>query len=231
MAVSDNANVGMIADRLNQVHARINAACQRVGRTANDVRLVAVSKGHDSKAIRLAHHAGQREFAENYVQEFARKASEVVDLEPLRWRFIGHLQRNKIKEVAPIECAVDTVDSARLADALNKKAQEINRVLEVMIQVNVAEEDQKAGCRVNDLESLVGHIQRLDCLRLKGLMTIPPLEEDPENSRPWFNKLRLLAVRYSLSELSMGMSSDLEIAIEEGSTMVRVGTAIFGPRS
>jgi pyridoxal phosphate enzyme (YggS family) len=181
-------------------------------------------------AVRYAYQAGQRAFGENYIQQLSSKASELSDLEALEWRFIGHLQRNKVKDVARIGCAIDTVDSERLAEALDKKAGELQRALDVLIQVNVAQEEQKAGCRVVDLEALIAFVQSRNWLRLKGLMTIPPLEEEPEACRGWFRELRQLAERFSLTELSMGMSDDLEVAIEEGATMVRVGTAIFGPR-
>jgi pyridoxal phosphate enzyme (YggS family) len=230
MAVDDIKRAASIADGLEKVRARIADACRTAGRSVDTVRLIAVTKGHDATAVRYAYQAGQRAFGENYIQQLSTKASELADLDPIEWRFIGHLQRNKVRDVARIGCAIDTVDSQRLAEALDKKAGEMQRVLDVLIQVNVAEEQQKAGCRVADLESLVALVQSLQWLRLKGLMTIPPLEEEPEACRGWFRELRLLAERFSLNELSMGMSDDLEVAIEEGATMVRVGTAIFGPR-
>ena len=230
MAVDDIKRAASIAEGLETVRARIADACRTAGRSVDSVRLIAVTKGHDAMAVRYAYQAGQSAFGENYIQQLSAKASELVDLDALEWRFIGHLQRNKVKDVARIGCSVDTVDSERLAEALDKKASELNSVLDVLIQVNVAEEQQKAGCRVADLESLVAFVQNLQCLHLKGLMTIPPFEEEPETCRPWFRELRLLAERFSLTELSMGMSDDLEVAIEEGSTMVRVGTAIFGSR-
>ncbi len=230
MAVDDIKRAAGIAEGLQRVRARIADACRSVGRSLDSVRLIAVTKGHDAMAIRYAYRAGQRAFGENYIQQLSSKASELTDLDALEWRFIGHLQRNKVKDVARIGCAVDTVDSERLAEAIDRKACELQRVLDVLIQVNVAEEEQKAGCRVADLESLVAFVQSRQGLRLTGLMTIPPLEEEPEACRGWFRELRLLAESFSLTELSMGMSDDLEVAIEEGATMVRVGTAIFGPR-
>jgi len=230
MAVDDIKRAADIADGLQSVRSRITAACRTANRSVDTVRLIAVTKGHDAMAVRYAYRAGQRAFAENYIQQLSSKASELSDLDALEWRFIGHLQRNKVKDVVRIGCTVDTVDSERLAEALDNKARELQRGLDILIQVNVAEEPQKAGCRVADLESLVVWVQSLQYLRLKGLMTIPPLEEEPEACRPWFRELRRLAARFSLTELSMGMSDDLEVAIEEGATMVRVGTAIFGSR-
>lgn len=230
MAVDDVGRAASIADGLERVRARIVDACRKADRNVDSVRLIAVTKGHDASAIRYAYQAGQRAFGENYIQQLSSKASELTDLDALQWRFIGHLQRNKIRDVVRIGCTIDTVDSVRLAEALDGKASESQRVLDVLIQVNVAEEGQKAGCRVADLETLVTFVQSRPALCLKGLMTIPPLEEESEACRPWFRELRLLAERFSLAELSMGMSDDLEVAIEEGSTMVRVGTAIFGPR-
>lgn len=230
MAVDDIKRAADIAEGLQSVRARIAAACRTANRSIDTVRLIAVTKGHDAMAVRYAYQAGQRAFAENYIQQLSSKASELSDLDALEWRFIGHLQRNKAKDVVRIGCTVDTVDSKRLAETLDNRARELQHVIDILIQVNVAEEPQKAGCRVADLETLVASVQRLQFLRLKGLMTIPPLEEEPEACRQWFRELRLLAARFSLTELSMGMSDDLEVAIEEGSTMVRVGTAIFGSR-
>ncbi len=192
--------------------------------------LVAVSKGHGAEKIQAAYDAGQRVFGENYAQELADKASLLERHGDVAWRFIGHLQRNKAKLVVPMVTSIDSVDSTRLARALDRQAAQIDRRLEVLVQVNVAREPQKSGCVPEDLESVVTVIQGCTHLDLRGLMTIAPLEEDPEAARAHFERLRELSAEFSLPELSMGMSDDMEIAIEEGSTIVRIGTAIFGPR-
>ncbi len=218
-----------IVARLAAVRARIDAACARVGRDPAEVTLVAVSKRHGPAAIREAYAAGQRVFGENYVQELAQKAEALADLADLRLHFIGHLQRNKAKAVRRVAGVVETVDSTRLADALEAARGEAG-VLPVLVQVNVAREPQKAGCDPDALAALVDHVRGLPSLRLEGLMTVPPAADDPEAARPVFRALAALARTHGLAALSMGMSADLEVAIEEGATMVRVGTAIFGAR-
>lgn len=217
-----------VAERLASVRARIEAAVAAAGREPGSVRLVAVSKRHPPEAIREAHAAGQRIFGESYAQELEAKAAALADLD-LEWRFIGHLQRNKAKVVVGAGAGVDSVDSRRLASALHKRASGEGAVLGVRIQVNVAGEAQKSGVDPAELDSLVAHVGGLDALRLEGLMTIPPAG-DPEDARPHFRALVAHAARHGLPVRSMGMSSDLEVAIEEGATEVRVGTAIFGPR-
>ncbi len=217
-----------VAERLAAVRDRIARACARARRDPRDVKLVAVSKTHGPSAIRAAYEAGQRAFGENYVQELVKKAEALGDLPDLELHFIGHLQRNKAKAVRHVTQVVETVDSARLADALDKAAD--GRALSVLLQVNVAGEAQKSGCAPESLPELVAHVRTLPSLRLLGLMTVPPASDDPETSRPWFAALAALAREHGLDALSMGMSADLEVAIEEGATIVRVGSAIFGPR-
>jgi pyridoxal phosphate enzyme (YggS family) len=212
------------------VRARIEAACARAGRDPAEVTLVAVSKRQSADAIRAAYAAGQRVFGENYVQELAQKAAALADLEALRLHFIGHLQRNKAKAVRKVAYAVETVDSVGLADALEAAGRDHADVLPVLVQVNVAREPQKSGCDPDALPALVAHVRALPSLRLEGLMTVPPASEDPEAARRYFRTVRALAAEHGLSALSMGMSADLEVAIEEGATLVRVGTAIFGAR-
>lgn len=219
-----------IATRLEAVRARIDAACARAGREPGSVALVAVSKTQPAEAVRAAYLAGQRVFGENYVQELAEKSKSLADLAELRWHFIGHLQRNKAKDVAAVARCVETVDSPRLAEALAKRATPGAPPLEVMLQVNVGGEAQKSGCAPAELPALIDAVRAQPSLSLRGLMTVPPLGEAPEASRPHFRALRELAGRHGLRELSMGMSADLEVAIEEGATTVRVGTAIFGSR-
>jgi PLP dependent protein len=220
-----------VAAGMAAVRARIDAACERAGRPAGSLRLLAVSKGQGVAAIRAAYALGQRELGENYVQELERKANELSDLADIRFRFIGRLQRNKAKHVVAIGCAVDCVDSLALATALSERAVALSRRLEVLIQVNVDREPQKAGAVPETLPELCAAVQALPALSLAGLMAIPRAHEDPEQARPAFRELRQLGERLGLRELSMGMSSDLEVAVGEGATMVRVGTAIFGPRA
>lgn len=233
-----------IREGLEQVRERIERACARAGRSSSEVTLVAVSKTHPAEAVREAYAAGQRVFGENYVQELSEKSAALADLEGLRWHFIGHLQRNKVKDVARVGAligaerspsrsgatvVIETVDSARLAIEIDKRAAASK--VPVLLQVNVAGEAQKSGCTPDELETLVRAVRELEHLELRGLMTVPPLGEAPEASRPHFARLRALAERHGLGELSMGMSADLEVAIEEGATLVRVGTAIFGARA
>jgi pyridoxal phosphate enzyme (YggS family) len=230
MAPGKERCVSDIVERLEAVKTRMAAACRRAGRPLDSVCLVAVAKRQPNDYIRIAYRAGQRDFGENYMQELTAKAAELSDLEGIRWRFVGHLQRNKVKEALRVCHSIDTVDSVRLAEALHRRAVGANRPIEAMIQVNVGSEQQKAGCAIEQVESLAGSIRALDAISLRGLMAIPPAEADPEQCRPWFRRLRVLAVALGLPELSMGMSDDMEVAIEEGATMIRVGTAIFGPR-
>lgn len=216
--------------RLGAVRERIARACERAGREPSSVRLVAVSKVHGPEMIRAAYDAGQRDFGENYVQEMVGKARALAELRDLRWRFIGHLQRNKAKHVVEVARAVETVDSTRLAEALDRRARAQGARLEVLLQVNVGGEARKSGCAPGEVDALVAAVRGLEALELRGLMTVPPHTGDPEGARPFFRTLRLLAERHALAELSMGMTHDLEVAVEEGATIVRVGTAIFGAR-
>lgn len=214
-----------IAERLREVRARIAAATTGLGRDPADIRLVAVSKFHPVESIRDALDAGQTTFGENYVQELVAKAPA---LPGAAFHFIGHLQKNKIKDVLKFAKCIETVDSIALAESIERRAQ---TPIDIFIQVNVAAEPQKSGCSTDELPRLLDTIAGFSKLRVRGLMTIPPQSDLPEASRPHFRALRELAGRNGLSELSMGMSADLEVAIEEGATLVRVGTAIFGPRA
>ena len=215
---------------LERLNERIDRACAHAGRNRDQVRLIAVSKGHPEEAIREAHVAGLRVFGENYAQELARKAEALSDLEGIQWRFIGHLQRNKIKLIERARASVDTVDSARLAEAISARAGARGTTVEVLLQVNVGREPQKSGCLPEDLPTLVDSVRALQNVDLAGLMTVAPHFEDPMDSRPVFAELRRLAEAHGLSELSMGMTHDLEAAVLEGATMLRIGTALFGPR-
>ena len=223
-----------IESRLAALHARVHGAARRAGRDVHDVRLIAVSKRHGLDAIRAAHAAGQRDFGENFAQELERKRTALADLPDLRWHFIGGLQRNKARRV--LGCAlVQTVDRQPLAEAIARRADPA-RPQEVLVQVNF-DEPQKSGVRPEHLNEALAAVAALPGLRLAGLMTIPP-RGTPEETRKYFVQLRMLlqAARDALSlppefrQLSMGMSADFEVAVEEGATLVRVGTALFGPR-
>lgn len=222
-----------IAERLAAVRARIAEATTRAGRPEGSVRLLAVSKTKSEALIREAYAAGQRDFGENYAQELATKAMALADLKDLRWHMIGPLQRNKAKLVVPVAKVVHTVDRPELAEELSKRAAGTGKTPQVLLEVNVAGEASKAGCTPEGAVGLAALVRELPHLDLVGLMTIPPDTDDRELARPFFRRLRELrdALGGGLAELSMGMSHDFEIAIEEGATIVRVGTAIFGARS
>lgn len=215
-----------LEDRLSEVRERITNACARAGRSAETVQLLAVTKVFGPEAIREAYALGLREFGENYVQEMERKAPALADLEGARFHLIGHLQSNKTKKAAQLFASVDTVDSAKLAARLDAEA----KPLDAMIEVKLSEEEAKSGADAAELPEIVAAIRSSANLKLGGLMTVPPWSEDPEQSRPYFARLRELAERFGIPGLSMGMSNDLEVAIEEGATWVRVGTALFGRR-
>ena len=202
---------------------------------------MAVTKTHPPERIREAYTAGLRLFGENRVQEFAGKASQLADLPGAEWHMIGHLQTNKLAKAAELFSAVDSVDSVKLAEKLNAAAHRLNKKLPVLIEVNVGGEKAKSGVALDsgELEDLLVAAPRFEALEFHGLMTVPPFTDDPEDARPFFRKLRELRDEISrrnlpavhMCVLSMGMSHDFEVAIEEGSTCVRVGTAIFGERA
>jgi PLP dependent protein len=230
MAMTD-ALTERIARGLQEVRERIRQGCERAGRDPAGVRLVAVSKVHPPEAVRAAYALGLRDFGENYVQELASKAAALQDLPDLRWRLIGHLQRNKARVVVRLGATIETVDSARLAETIARHAEEERRRVQVLVQVNVAGEARKSGCTPSELDAVVDAVRRFpSSLDLAGLMTVPPHTDDPKGARPFFRALRELAQRHGLRELSMGMTHDLEVAVEEGATLVRVGTGLFGPR-
>lgn len=201
-------------------------AAERARRDPAGITLLAVTKVFPASAIREAHALGLRDFGENYVQEFEGKAPLVADLEASRFHLIGHLQSNKSARAAELFQVVQTVDSARLARRLDQAG----RALDVMLEVKLSAEQAKSGAAPAELPDLIHAVHLCPNLRLLGLMTMPPWSEDPEASRSCFRALRQLAELHGLKQLSMGMSHDLETAIEEGSTCVRVGTALFGPR-
>lgn len=219
-----------VAHRLADVRERIDRACQRAGRDPTSVTLVAVSKTHPAELVREAWAAGQRVFGENYVQELTAKAAALGDLDGLSWHFIGHLQRNKVKEVLGAASTIETIDSTRLAAEVAKRAEQLGKRVAVLIEVSVAGEKQKSGVAPADVPDLVESVRAFPALDLRGLMTVPPLSDDAEATRPHFRTLRTLARSLGLDDLSMGMTADYEIAIEEGATLVRIGTALFGAR-
>ena len=226
-----------IARALNDVRGRIQAAAAASGRDASTVRLIAVSKTQPSEAVREAYAAGQRDFGENYVQELLEKAAALADLSELNWHLIGHLQRNKAKQIAPLVQLVHTVDSVDLARELAKRfaAAVTDRRLQVLVEVSIAGEAQKHGVAPAALAELCQSIEALPALSLAGLMCVPPFTPDPAGARPFFDELSALRERHGgaarLPELSMGMTHDLEHAVAAGATLVRVGTAIFGARA
>jgi len=215
-----------LRERLAGVRERMARAAERARRDPAGITLLAVTKVFPAAAIREAYEQGLREFGENYVQEFERKAPEVGGLAGARFHLIGHLQSNKCRKAAEIFQTIQTVDSPKLARRLN----EAGPALDVMLEVKLSEEDAKSGAEAEALPELIEAVRGCANLRLLGLMTMPPWSDDPEASRPYFRRLRELAERHGLGGLSMGMSHDLETAIEEGSTCVRVGTALFGKR-
>lgn len=225
-----------VADRLSArveaVRARIAGACRRAGRAPDDVRLVAVSKGMPADLVREAAALGVRRFGENYVQEWVGKHALLADLSAIEWHFIGRVQRNKAAATA--ECAlVHSLADARVAAVLDREGARRGAPVRVLVQVNLAAERTKGGVAPGDVPALLAALRRHAWLRVEGLMTIPPALP-PDEVRPIFAALRALRDRQEraeeLCELSMGMSADFEVAIEEGATLVRVGTALFGPR-
>lgn len=223
-----------IAQNLAEIRAAIAAACRKVGRDPAEVRLVAVSKTVDAEGVRQAIAAGQDLFGENYLQE-ARDKIAVLGRQ-VGWHLVGHLQTNKAKPAVELFDLIHAVDRIKLARALDAAAAALNKVQDVLIQVNQAGEDTKSGVAPEAAGELVKEVARLPHLRLMGLMTMPPWFADPEAARPYFRDLRELRDRLQdecsllLAELSMGMSGDFAVAVEEGATLVRVGTAIFGQR-
>ena len=215
-----------LPERLAAVRERIARAAERARRDPAEVTLLAVTKIFPASAIQEAYRLGLREFGENYVQEFEGKAPQVGPLAGARFHLIGHLQSNKSKKAAELFQVIQTVDSVKLAGRLN----EAGAALDVMLEVKLSQEDAKSGADPGQLPEIIEAVHRCPNLRLLGLMTMPPWTDDAEAARPIFRRLRELAELHGLRGLSMGMSHDLEAAIEEGSTCVRVGTALFGKR-
>ena len=230
-----------IPENVARVRDRIAAAARRAGRNPERVTLMAVSKTFAAEHVREAYRAGLRAFGENRVQEFAGKAGALADLEDAEWHMIGHLQTNKALMAVELFTAIDSVDSLRLAEKLDSSAGQLGKKLPVLIEINVGGEAAKSGTPLDspELDKLLLAAPQLEHLEFRGLMTIPPFTDDPQQARPYFRRLRELRdhiaarglANVGMNVLSMGMSHDFEIAIEEGSTCVRVGTAIFGERA
>ena len=226
-----------IADRLAEVRGRIAAAALSAGRDPSSVRLIAVSKTFPIEAVREAFAAGQRDFGENKVQEALQKIDGSADLS-IRWHLLGHLQTNKARKAAPAFAMIQSVDSLELLNKLDRAAEESGHSPELLVQVDLAGEATKYGASPAEVPRLFEAAAACRAARIVGLMTLPPVPDTPEEARPWFRRMRDLRQEWlasgvpdsMLRELSMGMSGDFEVAIQEGATMVRVGTAIFGSR-
>ena len=226
----------MLENNLAHIRERISQAAIKAGRQAQEIKLVAVSKGQSVDSMRALAQAGQIVFGESYLQEAQHKIEQMTDLS-IVWHFIGRLQSNKANRASALFATIESVHKKELADRLNQQAALLDKNIEILIQVSLAGEAAKSGCSPEQLEPLAQHVATLPHLRLRGLMTMPPFDDDAEKSRPYFVRLRELANKLapnlptgSMNELSMGMSDDYPIAIEEGATLVRVGTALFGAR-
>ncbi len=225
-----------ITENLDAVRQQIDAACRRCGRDPQEVTLIAVSKTKPLELLQDAYAAGARDFGENKVQEIVEKAPRMP--EDAKFHMIGHLQRNKVKQVLPHVVMIHSVDSMRLAEQIQQEAEKTGRVVDILLEVNVAKEESKFGFYPEDVMDAVEKISRFSNLKLCGLMTIAPFVDDSEENRPVFKKLYQLSVdikkknidNVTMSALSMGMTGDYQVAVEEGATMIRVGTGIFGAR-
>ena len=227
----------MVTENLKEVEKNIMEACKKSGRDRNEVTLIAVSKTKPISMIEEAYETGIREFGKNKPQELRDKYKELP--KDIHWHMIGHLQRNKVKYVVGNASLIHSVESIRLAEAINQEAEKKDIVMPVLVEVNVAEEESKFGITVSDCETFIREIAKLEHISVQGLMTIAPFVENAEDNRKYFAKLRELSVdiaaknidNVSMCNLSMGMTGDYQVAIEEGATMVRVGTGIFGHRN
>ncbi|MDD6551270.1 MAG: YggS family pyridoxal phosphate-dependent enzyme [Lachnospiraceae bacterium] len=229
--------MGTVSDNLKAVEDKIQKACDRAGRDRSEVTLIAVSKTKPVEMLMEAYNDGIRTFGENKVQELTGKIEQMPG--DIQWHMIGHLQRNKVKYIAGKVALIHSVDSYRLAEEINIQAKKHGCIIPILIEVNVANEESKFGVKLEETEDLVRECAALDGITVKGLMTIAPFVENPEDNRPVFKALKDKSVdiadknidNVSMDILSMGMTNDYEIAIEEGATMVRVGTGIFGARN
>jgi pyridoxal phosphate enzyme (YggS family) len=227
----------VMKNRIQKIEQQIREAAIKAGRAPEEIRLVAVSKIKPAEMVKEAMQAGQRIFGENYIQEAVAKVEEIGN-QGIEWHFIGHLQSKKAKYAAGVFALIHSVDTLKLAQEIDKHAGKKGTVQEILIQVNTSDEESKSGTTEASVTQLVRDIATLDHVAVKGLMTMPAFFDDPEGARPYFRQLRLIKERIEslaipgveMKELSMGMSGDFEVAIEEGATLVRVGTAIFGAR-
>ena len=227
-----------ISDNIRAVRQRIDDACRRVGRNPNEVTLIAVTKAFDSTRITEAVREGVCDIGENFVQELLGKREQVLDGN-IRWHFIGHVQTNKVKSLVEVVHLIHSVDSYRVAEEVEKRASKVGRTVDVLLEVKTTGEATKYGVPPEEAAALVKKIAPFEHVRIRGLMTIGPFSPDPEESRPCFRKLRELSEsilgqsieNVEMTHLSMGMTNDFEVAVEEGATLVRLGTALFGPRS
>lgn len=226
----------MLESNLQEVERKILEACEKAGRAREDITLIAVSKTKPVPMLKEIYDLGIRDFGENKVQELTDKAPQLPN--DLRWHMIGHLQRNKVKQVIDKAVLIHSVDSVRLAKAIETEAAKKDIIVQILLEVNVAEEDSKFGLKVNEVLPAIEEIAAMPHVRIKGLMTIAPFVENPEENRTVFAQLQKLSVdiaeknidNVSVDILSMGMTNDYQVAIEEGATMIRVGTGIFGER-
>lgn len=226
-----------IRERVEKVYEQIGKACSRANRNPSEITVVAVSKSFPPQLIKEAWDAGLRIFGENYAQELVQKAKILessYNINP-RWHFVGHLQTNKVKKVLPFIEVIHSVDSVKLLTLLEREAKKLQKKLIVLFEVNIGNEISKTGCKEEELPALIEEGWKCESVLVRGLMCIPPRGLSPEFSRPYFRKLRELRDRFggkkSLPELSMGMTDDFEVAIEEGATIIRLGRAIFGERT
>ncbi|MEW6510453.1 MAG: YggS family pyridoxal phosphate-dependent enzyme [Bacteroidota bacterium] len=227
----------MISERIDAIRQRIDFACRRAGRSAADVTLIAVTKTLPAEAVRETVAAGTADVGENYVQELLAKRRQLEDV-AIRWHFVGHLQSNKVRQIAEWIHLIHAVDSAGLFREIDRRAERAGRVIDCLIEVNTTGEGSKFGVRPDDVTMLVREAASCSHVRIAGLMTIGPFLPNPEGSRPMFRRLRELRdeiramgqSNVTMQHLSMGMTGDFEVAIEEGATLLRIGTAIFGPR-
>ena len=227
----------MLKDNLLKVESNIRAACERSGRDRSDITLIAVSKTKPVEMLQEIYNENVRDFGENKVQEICEKYEQLP--EDMKWHMIGHLQRNKVKYIIDKVCLIHSVDSYRLAEEINIQAKKHNLQMPVLLQVNIANEQTKFGVAREDALLLAEEVSKLENLQIQGLMTIAPFVEDSEDNRSYFREIKQLAVdikrknldNVNMDVLSMGMTGDYEVAIEEGATMIRVGTGIFGERN
>ena len=227
----------MIKSNLESVSKNINTACNKIGKHPDEVHLIAVSKTKPVSMLQTAYDCGIRDFGENKVQEIMEKYDKLPG--DIRWHMIGHLQRNKVKYIIDKVCLIHSVDSLRLAEEINKEAAKHNLIMPILVELNIADENTKFGLSFSECEEMILSISKLPNIRIKGLMTVAPFVENAEENRQYFKAMKQLSVdimkknidNVCMDILSMGMTGDYEVAIEEGSNMVRVGTGIFGERN